>query len=132
MRFNNIYSYRNHTCLIFSFELPIMGAMQAPPNSTMALYVVNVREKFIAQLMLQTRPKLHGPLLSSSSRDANRKSYKSRKQRFGSFQYMCDHVVMSFIYLITFNERLRTPIHSQSRVLLNIMHYYIAEMLLTK
>ena len=85
MRFNNIYSYRNHT-----FELPIMCAMQALLNSTMALYVVNVRVKFIVQLMFQTRPKLHAPVLSSSSSsDASIKSYKFRKQRFNSFQYMC-------------------------------------------
>ncbi|XP_012263434.2 protein bicaudal C isoform X1 [Athalia rosae] len=53
---------RNLTPLIFSFELPIMGSMQAPPDST-SPYVVKIQEKYNVQVMFRTRPKLHATLV---------------------------------------------------------------------
>ncbi|XP_031849629.1 protein bicaudal C isoform X2 [Nomia melanderi] len=53
---------RNLTPLIFSFELPIMGASQAIPDST-SPYVVKIQEKYNVQVMFRTRPKLHATLV---------------------------------------------------------------------
>ncbi|XP_054008177.1 protein bicaudal C isoform X1 [Hylaeus anthracinus] len=53
---------RNLTPLIFSFELPIMGASQAMPDST-SPYVVKIQEKYNVQVMFRTRPKLHATLV---------------------------------------------------------------------
>ncbi|XP_017757341.1 PREDICTED: protein bicaudal C homolog 1-B-like [Eufriesea mexicana] len=53
---------RNLTPLIFSFELPIMGASQAVPDST-SPYVVKIQEKYNVQVMFRTRPKLHATLV---------------------------------------------------------------------
>ncbi|XP_015437107.1 PREDICTED: protein bicaudal C isoform X2 [Dufourea novaeangliae] len=53
---------RNLTPLIFSFELPIMGASQSVPDST-SPYVVKIQEKYNVQVMFRTRPKLHATLV---------------------------------------------------------------------
>ncbi|XP_043676890.1 protein bicaudal C isoform X2 [Vespula pensylvanica] len=53
---------RNLTPLIFSFELPIMGASQRTPDAT-SPYVVKIQEKYNVQVMLRTRPKLHATLV---------------------------------------------------------------------
>ncbi|XP_043463526.1 protein bicaudal C isoform X1 [Leptopilina heterotoma] len=53
---------RNLTPLIFSFELPIMGASQAVPDST-SPYVVKIQEQYNVQVMFRTRPKLHATLV---------------------------------------------------------------------
>ncbi|KAG7197816.1 hypothetical protein KM043_001630 [Ampulex compressa] len=53
---------RNLTPLIFSFELPIMGASQAAPDSS-SPYVVKIQEKYNVQVMFRTRPKLHATLV---------------------------------------------------------------------
>ncbi|XP_015113761.1 protein bicaudal C homolog 1-A isoform X2 [Diachasma alloeum] len=53
---------RNLTPLIFSFELPIMGAMQGHPDST-SPYIVKIQEKYNVQVMFRTRPKLHATLV---------------------------------------------------------------------
>ncbi|XP_015596865.1 protein bicaudal C isoform X1 [Cephus cinctus] len=53
---------RNLTPLIFSFELPVMGAAHAPPDST-SPYVVRIQEKYNVQVMFRTRPKLHATLV---------------------------------------------------------------------
>ncbi|XP_033227977.1 protein bicaudal C isoform X2 [Belonocnema kinseyi] len=53
---------RNLTPLIFSFELPIMGASQAMPDST-SPYVVKIQEQYNVQVMFRTRPKLHATLV---------------------------------------------------------------------
>ncbi|XP_020287705.1 protein bicaudal C isoform X2 [Pseudomyrmex gracilis] len=53
---------RNLTPLIFSFELPIMGASQATPDCT-SPYVVKIQEKYNVQVMFRTRPKLHATLV---------------------------------------------------------------------
>ncbi|GAB1866886.1 Protein bicaudal C like protein 1-B [Camponotus japonicus] len=49
---------RNLTPLIFSFELPIMGASQNTPDCS-SPYVVKIQEKYNVQVMFRTRPKLH-------------------------------------------------------------------------
>ncbi|XP_032666735.1 protein bicaudal C isoform X1 [Odontomachus brunneus] len=53
---------RNLTPLIFSFELPIMGASQSTPDCT-SPYVVKIQEKYNVQVMFRTRPKLHATLV---------------------------------------------------------------------
>ncbi|XP_063973959.1 protein bicaudal C isoform X4 [Diachasmimorpha longicaudata] len=53
---------RNLTPLIFSFELPIMGAMHGHPDST-SPYIVKIQEKYNVQVMFRTRPKLHATLV---------------------------------------------------------------------
>ncbi|XP_046492810.1 protein bicaudal C isoform X1 [Neodiprion pinetum] len=53
---------RNLTPLIFSFELPIMGAMQALPDAT-SPYVIKIQEQYNVQVMFRTRPKLHATLV---------------------------------------------------------------------
>ncbi|CAL7948010.1 unnamed protein product [Xylocopa violacea] len=53
---------RNLTPLIFSFELPIMGASQTVPDST-SPYVVKIQQKYNVQVMFRTRPKLHATLV---------------------------------------------------------------------
>ncbi|CAD6208907.1 GSCOCG00010721001-RA-CDS [Cotesia congregata] len=53
---------RNLTPLIFSFELPIMGSMQAVPDSTSPC-IVKIQEQFNVQVMFRTRPKLHATLV---------------------------------------------------------------------
>ncbi|CAK9812949.1 Protein bicaudal C homolog 1-B [Anthophora quadrimaculata] len=53
---------RNLTPLIFSFELPIMGASQTVPDST-SPYVIKIQEKYNVQVMFRTRPKLHATLV---------------------------------------------------------------------
>ncbi|KAG5329672.1 BIC1B protein, partial [Acromyrmex heyeri] len=53
---------RNLTPLIFSFELPIMGASQSMPDCT-SPYVVKIQDKFNVQVMFRTRPKLHATLV---------------------------------------------------------------------
>ncbi|XP_044005866.1 protein bicaudal C [Aphidius gifuensis] len=53
---------RNLTPLIFSFELPIMGSMQSPPDST-SPNIIKIQEKFNVQIMFRTRPKLHATLV---------------------------------------------------------------------
>ncbi|XP_046753461.1 protein bicaudal C isoform X2 [Diprion similis] len=53
---------RNLTPLIFSFELPIMGAMQAAPDAT-SPYVIKIQEQYNVQVMFRTRPKLHATLV---------------------------------------------------------------------
>ncbi|XP_076755985.1 protein bicaudal C isoform X5 [Xylocopa sonorina] len=53
---------RNLTPLIFSFELPIMGASQTVPDST-SPYVAKIQQKYNVQVMFRTRPKLHATLV---------------------------------------------------------------------
>lgn len=53
---------RNLTPLIFSFELPIMGASQSMPDCT-SPHVVKIQEKYNVQVMFRTRPKLHATLV---------------------------------------------------------------------
>ncbi|XP_066595085.1 protein bicaudal C homolog 1-like isoform X2 [Prorops nasuta] len=53
---------RNLTPLIFSFELPFMGATQTTPDSTSA-YVVKIQETYNVQVTFRTRPKLHATLV---------------------------------------------------------------------
>lgn len=53
---------QNLTPLIFSFELPIMGAMHNHPDST-SPYIVKIQEKYNVQVMFRTRPKLHATLV---------------------------------------------------------------------
>ncbi|CAL1677046.1 unnamed protein product [Lasius platythorax] len=53
---------RNLTPLIFSFELPIMGASQSMPDCT-SPYVIKIQEKYNVQVMFRTRPKLHATLV---------------------------------------------------------------------
>ncbi|XP_025156044.1 protein bicaudal C homolog 1 isoform X4 [Harpegnathos saltator] len=57
-----ILDTRNLTPLIFSFELPIMGASQSTPDCT-SPYVVKIQEKYNVQVMFRTRPKLHATLV---------------------------------------------------------------------
>ncbi|XP_011304511.1 protein bicaudal C homolog 1 isoform X2 [Fopius arisanus] len=53
---------RNLTPLIFSFELPIMGAVHGHPDPT-SPYIVKIQEKYNVQVMFRTRPKLHATLV---------------------------------------------------------------------
>ncbi|XP_012278295.1 protein bicaudal C homolog 1 isoform X2 [Orussus abietinus] len=53
---------RNLTPLIFSFELPVMGASQTVPDAT-SPYVIKIQEKYNVQVMFRTRPKLHATLV---------------------------------------------------------------------
>ncbi|XP_070520404.1 protein bicaudal C isoform X6 [Cardiocondyla obscurior] len=53
---------RNLAPLIFSFELPIMGASQSMPDCT-SPYLVKIQEKYNVQVMFRTRPKLHATLV---------------------------------------------------------------------
>lgn len=57
-----ILLFQNLTPLIFSFELPIMGASQSTPDCT-SPYVVKIQEKYNVQVMFRTRPKLHATLV---------------------------------------------------------------------
>ena len=99
MKFNKIF-LQNLTPLIFSFELPIMGAMQAPPDST-SPYVVKIQEKYNVQVMFRTRPKLHATLVVVKGCEWEVSQVKEATLQL--IHYMCESLAVSFIHLMKFN-----------------------------
>lgn len=83
---------QNLTPLIFSFELPIMGASQRTPDAT-SPYVVKIQEKYNVQVMLRTRPKLHATLVLVKGCEWEVSQVKEATVLL--IHYMCENLAVS-------------------------------------
>lgn len=89
--------FQHLTPLIFSFELPIMGAMQAAPDST-SPYVVKIQEKYNVQVMFRTRPKLHATLVVVKGCEWEVSQVKEATLLL--IHYMCENLAVSLSSMI--------------------------------
>ncbi|XP_066994611.1 protein bicaudal C [Anabrus simplex] len=80
-------SIRALTPLVFSFDLPIVGSMQQPPDSN-SLYLQEIQERYNVQVKFRTQAKLHGTqvVIKGSEKDVT----KVKEATMLLISHMCD------------------------------------------